>query len=226
MGKRNCAVSGCTNSSYHLDKWKKSVCDLHSDKTHEVCVCEQPFQLYCFPEPIRFHEQGERWIKLIQRVTKDNKLWKPCSSDRVCSEHFVDGIRTEKHPYTTFTMGYELPQKEKARRPLVTYPQPCAGKSDSDSNENMAALTQLPVTYAEEQKRTVSKSLCSVLQGYESEHSYAMRERKRPRESCEDKNSVILFLTKKIDVPTKGNDLLKKQCLLNQNRKPHSRTKA
>ena len=72
----------------------------------------------------------------------------------------------------------------------------------------MAALTQL--TSADEQKENVSKTLCSVLQGYESEHSYAMGGHQRPCESCEDKNSVILSLTKKIDVLTKENDLLKK----------------
>ena len=117
MGKLICTVIGCTNSYYRLDKWKKSICDLHSDKTHEVCVCEKPFRLYCFPGPIRFHERRERWIKVIRRVTKDNKLLKPCSSD--CSEHFVDGIPTEKHPDPTLKMGYELPQKVKARRALV-----------------------------------------------------------------------------------------------------------
>ena len=108
----------------------------------------------------------------------------------------------------------------------MKYPQLCAGKSDSDSNENLAALTQLPITYAEEQKETVSKTLCSVLQGYESEHSYAMGEHQRPYESCEDKNYVSLFLTKKIDVLTKENDVLKKKCLVNHSRRPPSCTKA
>ena len=44
---------------------------------------------------------------------KDNKLWKPCSRDQICSEQFVDGIPTEKHPDPTLKMGYELPQKGK-----------------------------------------------------------------------------------------------------------------
>ena len=60
MGKRNCAVIGCTNSSYqYKGKWKKSVCNIHAGKNHEASGCELPFLLYCFPGPKLFPGQRE-----------------------------------------------------------------------------------------------------------------------------------------------------------------------
>ena len=61
-----------------------------------------------FPSIKRNFGKREAWIKLLKRVTADNKKWKPCSNDRVCSEHFVDGIRTVENPNPALKLGYEL----------------------------------------------------------------------------------------------------------------------
>ena len=119
MGKHNCCVIGCTNSSYGIQKWKKSVCHIHTGKNREICGCELPYRLYCFSGPKRFADQRERWIRSIKRVMKDKKPWSPCSSDRVCSEHFVDGVPTEKNPDPSLKMGYKMPQQPTPRRALV-----------------------------------------------------------------------------------------------------------
>ena len=49
MPKVNCAVIGCSNSTYRLKKWKKLVCDHHAPATKNDCVCAAPFKLFCFP---------------------------------------------------------------------------------------------------------------------------------------------------------------------------------
>ena len=46
--------------------------------------------------------------------------WKPGNNDRVCSDHFVDGIPTEVNPDPTLKLGYELPVS-KPRRELFKH---------------------------------------------------------------------------------------------------------
>ena len=43
--------------------------------------------------------------------------WKPCSSDRVCSEHFVDGIPIEQNPNPTLKLGYKKISVPTPRKP-------------------------------------------------------------------------------------------------------------
>eukprot|EP00795_Rhopilema_esculentum_P010037 gene10037-18675_t len=74
MGKSNCAVIGCANSSYRLVKWKKSLCETHKHQQHEACGCPEPFRLYCFPGPKRYKEQRDRWIKAVKREKKGKNL--------------------------------------------------------------------------------------------------------------------------------------------------------
>ena len=47
MAKVNCAVIGCTNSTYRLNKWKKEVCNKHKQNISrkECSLCEKPFLL-------------------------------------------------------------------------------------------------------------------------------------------------------------------------------------
>ena len=51
MPKVNCAVKGCTNSTYRLNKWKKEVCNEHKQNISrkECSLCEKPFLLCKFP---------------------------------------------------------------------------------------------------------------------------------------------------------------------------------
>ena len=101
----NCAVIACTNSSYKLKKWKKEQCSTH-ETPNEVCVCAPPFYLFYFPSELRNSEPRKRWIRALRRVGKNNKEWKPGVSDRVCSEHFMDGEPTLNNPDPSLKLGY------------------------------------------------------------------------------------------------------------------------
>ena len=120
MGGQNCAVIGCTNSTYRLEKWKKTSCTIHNGFVKGNCSCEPPFRLYCFPGQIRHNEKREKWIRLLRRIMQSKTPWKPGNNDRVCSEHFVDGIPTEVNPDPTLKLGYELPVS-KPRRELFKH---------------------------------------------------------------------------------------------------------
>ena len=102
MGPANCAVIGCTNSTYKLKKWLENICDIHHHVLQKNCSCEPPYRLYTFPSNNRYKHQRERWVKMIRRQGPNNTVWQPCTSDRVCSEHFVDKFPTEAHPDPTF----------------------------------------------------------------------------------------------------------------------------
>ena len=123
MVPANCAVVGCFNNSKKLKKFHESSCEIHTGLIKRNCGCEPPFRLYMFPS-------REKWIQLLKRVTADNKEWKPCSNDRVCNEHFVDGIPTVENPNPTLKLGYELKQT-KPRRTLFREPLPKKSKVSS-----------------------------------------------------------------------------------------------
>ena len=63
----SCAVIGWINSCYHFDQRKKSSCDVNPHMNQDICGCQQPYRLYCFPGPRRSAVQGERQIKVIRR---------------------------------------------------------------------------------------------------------------------------------------------------------------
>ena len=117
MGKSNCAVIGCSNRTYKLSKWKESFCDKHSSKCKD-CSCERPFRLFMFPSELRNGEQRQRWIKTMKREGPKKTVWKPCNSDRVCSDHFEGGEPTLTHPDPTKNLGYDLKKTIKPRRKL------------------------------------------------------------------------------------------------------------
>ena len=55
-----------------------------------------PFQFHCFPTKAKDPLNHKKWIRLINRSehTKSSKLWSPKKGSRVCSLHFIDGMRT------------------------------------------------------------------------------------------------------------------------------------
>ena len=61
MAGRHCAVFGCSNGDYHLQRWMKNVCQTHGVH-YGCCVCCPPFDLFTFP---RQDEHRRRWIKLV-----------------------------------------------------------------------------------------------------------------------------------------------------------------
>ena len=118
MVNGNCAVVGCTNSTYKLKKWKTRVCEIHTDRNHADCPCQPPFRLHTFPSELRFAVIRDKWILAINRETKKKKPWKPGKSDVICSVHFVDGMPTAMNPAPTLELGYYQPVL-KPRRKLV-----------------------------------------------------------------------------------------------------------
>ena len=136
MGPSNCAVVKCFNTSKKLKDFCEKQCGVHAGLLKGSCGCPQPYRLYMFPFIKRNHEKRQAWIKLLKRVKADKSEWKPCGNDRVCSEHFVDGIPTVENPNPTLKLGYDL-NKAKPRRTLFKEPIPKKTKktlSVCDSN--------------------------------------------------------------------------------------------
>ena len=118
MPKVNCAVDGCVNSTYKLNKWKNEECDSQDGLKKKDCQCwERPFALYCFPSLWNNRIQREQWISALKRQNQNKTPLKPTDSDRICSEHFVDGIPTGENPVPTCLLCFE--NKQKTRRKLV-----------------------------------------------------------------------------------------------------------
>ena len=141
MVNGNCAVIGCTNSTYRLKIWKKSTCEIHEAIAHKDCPCEPPFRLHTFPSKLRFGAIREGWIRAINRVTKRKTPWQPGPSDTVCSRHFVNGVPTAADPMPTLELGYEKPAK-KPRRELIRIavsPEEVAGSNPEPEELTLAA---------------------------------------------------------------------------------------
>ena len=62
MPKLNCAVVGCSSSTYGINKWKKEPCLEHGDKNvvkGQCPNCERPYSLYCFPSEMTKGKERE-----------------------------------------------------------------------------------------------------------------------------------------------------------------------
>ena len=70
-------------------------------------LCVPPFRLFMFPSSKSYQHKRDAWITLLKRQNFNKTPWKSCSSDRVCSEHFVDGIPSEQNPNLTLKLGYK-----------------------------------------------------------------------------------------------------------------------
>ena len=139
MGKVNCAVVPCTNSSYRIDRWRKEICEVREGLLHGNCGCELLFKLYCFPSKLRNSEKRARWVKATKRVKPGNSRWSSCASDRVCCVQFIDGISTANNPDPSQNLGYHGPQM-KPRRTLFHHSLPSQSvmlDSDNVEEENM-----------------------------------------------------------------------------------------
>ena len=117
MPKVGCAIVGCSNSTYRINKWKNEICDSHNVQ-HRDCECPRPFKLHMFPSELRNGERRMEWVRACRRDTGDHKNWKPGKSDRVCSEHFIDEEPTLEHPIPTEKLGY-TPKSIKPRRSII-----------------------------------------------------------------------------------------------------------
>ena len=96
-----CAVVGCSNSTRHIDKWRKL-----------GKLGEKPFELYRFSrtEPIR-----TEWLKAINRKDPVSGMpWTPSNHSYVCSKHFFDGKKHGKTDLPCKDLGYDSPVSESA----------------------------------------------------------------------------------------------------------------
>lgn len=97
---RICAVIGCSNSTFKLDKWYSQLCDRHGLK-YGACVCTPSFVPFPFPLQNKDADGRRRWIKAINRKLPNGKNWQPTYGDRVCSYHFRDGQPSAAWPDPT-----------------------------------------------------------------------------------------------------------------------------
>jgi len=108
MPSVQCAVVGCHNGTYKLERWKKEMCNIHRvNKGCGSCICDPPFILFPFPTQTKNSHARNLWIRQVNRKDKiHGKIWLPKPYDRICSDHFKDKQPSEKHPYPTENMGY------------------------------------------------------------------------------------------------------------------------
>ena len=106
MGRVYCAVVGCQNNSARLKKWKEQDCTFHVGLKLADCDCKPPFTLFCFPSSRLRKDDRKVWVDLMRRKNPDGSEWNPKGDDRVCSEHFLDGMPTYEHPYPEEQLGY------------------------------------------------------------------------------------------------------------------------
>lgn len=94
---QHCAAYGCTNNQKKRNAARKQLCGTHG-VAQEECGCNI-YLLHRFPaDP----ELRRRWVIAINR-----KGFAPTASSRVCSQHFVDGKRSEQNPVPMLRLGYD-----------------------------------------------------------------------------------------------------------------------
>lgn len=83
----SCAVFGCGNGTYGIQRWMKEFCTIHGiNKGVGRCVCDPPFRLFTFPTERSDKEGRARWTKLVgivQFVPSTYKSFK-CTHCNAC----------------------------------------------------------------------------------------------------------------------------------------------
>lgn len=92
----HCVVFGCSNNFTKRKQNRGKWCDEH-EKLQRECGCNV-FVLHAFPTDPDLRRQ---WTASINR-----EGFVPNSSSRVCSDHFIDGKRTECNPVPMLRLGY------------------------------------------------------------------------------------------------------------------------
>ncbi|XP_064476219.1 uncharacterized protein LOC135390175 [Ornithodoros turicata] len=149
----HCVIFGCTNNYRKRKMLENEVCEVHGQQRGH-CGCKL-FHLHRFPHD---DEERRQWIACVNR-----KDFTPSQSSRVCSEHFVDGRRTERNPTPMINLGYErkvkvgrrrilrqpyLPRKKRKVRPDETQPRTVPGmglvQGAADSRDEVPITTSFP----------------------------------------------------------------------------------
>lgn len=136
---RICAFTLCSNSTYSLKQWRKTVCPEHLIKKGE-CAYPPPFVLYPFPTEEQCPETRKEWIKAVNRNNaKTKKNWQPSEDSRVCCVHFLEGKPTEAFSSPAINLsatGGENPLKRKRLPPKSRVPYHKNTKRTSKENKN------------------------------------------------------------------------------------------
>lgn len=194
----NCAVIGCTNSSYTLKKWKKEVCSIHNTPK-KVCECQRPFHLFFFPSELRNSVARKRWIQIVRRTARNKKEWKPGTSDRICSNHFVNGEPTLENPDPILDLGYEKEMKSK-RRVLKRGSVSLQKKSKKiRSLENVDTSLESPIFEEDIPTTSSNNNLGLETHWALADHSYCAKEGAHNCSGCCDKAELIKSLVRKIN---------------------------
>jgi hypothetical protein len=91
---------------------------------HKECACLIPYKFHIMPSegPIRLE-----WIKAINRKTLPKKVF-------ACSEHFLDGMPTDRNPFPKLKMGYET-KGTPGRRKIQKHEGSVKKRQLNDSND-------------------------------------------------------------------------------------------
>lgn len=165
---RICAFPCCSNSTYTINRWRKSDCEVHVGLLKQDCQCSPPFILYPFPQDI---DTRREWVKLVNRKDpKTGKNWQPNADSRVCSKHFVDGKPTTLNPSPASCSRKRGPPK--VRNPATT-------TTSNKHNKKQYHETDINSTRTNEQYEDINQDFkqpepfVSVYNAKE-EHSYAL----------------------------------------------------
>ena len=114
----SCAVVGCTNSTYSLDKWLQATCLIHQcPHWSDICTCPEPFKLLTFPKVPDIKKEWEKRVNRFEPINRTVKygnkvivhkkgdVWSANPQDKICSLHFVDGMPTPANPLPTINMA-------------------------------------------------------------------------------------------------------------------------
>lgn len=127
-----CCVIGCSSSTYQLNKWTQTYCELHGCfNGTDRCTCAAPFRLFPFPSDDSARNQ---WLIFVNRKDSQHqwKRWNANKYSRLCSRHFIDGCPTDIHPHPTLNPGYKTSKSiPKCRTPRVSKVSSTAAESNS-----------------------------------------------------------------------------------------------
>ena len=82
-----CAVVGCHNRQSKYSK----------------------LSFYCFPKE---KECRQRWIAFVSHKNSDGSAWEPGNEDRICSQHFIKGKKSDLYTNPNYVPATDLPDAE------------------------------------------------------------------------------------------------------------------
>ena len=223
MPKVNCAIVGCSSSTYGINKSKKEPCLEHGHKNvvKEQCPnCERPYSPYCFPAEMTKGKERDAWIQALKRENPNRTKWTPKNSDRTCSLHFVDGIPTMVGK-STANHAYGLRYKKTQNSTPSLFKHPLTAKKIRvEEGEMEIGIINNEVNQIES---TTKLSSSVVLDN----HSYCWHKDTQKCLACVDQRNLIEVLVNEINELTFENKLLKKKtlCYANSNRSCFARCK-